>query len=34
MMLPQRFVIARAAAGRTLPFWEGSVTQIHFVSGD
>ena len=34
MMLPRRFVIARAAGGRTLPFWEGRVTQIHFVSGD
>jgi hypothetical protein len=34
MMLPRRFVIARAAAGRILPFWEGRVTQIRFVSGD
>ena len=34
MMIPRRFVIARAAAGRILPFWEGRVTQIRFVPGD
>jgi hypothetical protein len=30
----QESLIARAAAGRILPFWEGRVTQIRFVSGD
>jgi hypothetical protein len=34
MMLPRHFVIARAAAGRVLPFWEGRVTRIRFVGGD
>lgn len=34
MMIPMRFVIARAAAGRLLPFWEGRITQIRFVAGD
>lgn len=33
MMIPMRFVIARAAAGRLLPFWEGRVTRIRFVAG-
>jgi hypothetical protein len=33
MMIPRRFVIARAAAGRLLPFWEGRVTQIRFIGG-
>jgi hypothetical protein len=32
-MIPKRFVVARAAAGRILPFWEGRVTQIRFVAG-
>ncbi len=34
MMIPKRFVVARAAGGRILPFWEGRVTSIRFASGD
>lgn len=34
MMIPKRFVIARAAAGRILPFWEGRVTRIRFVAAN
>ena len=32
LMIPRRFVIARAAAGRILPFWEGRVTSIRFAA--
>lgn len=33
VMIPRRFVIARVAGGRILPFWEGRITGIRFVSG-
>lgn len=32
IMIPKRFVMARAAAGRILPFWQGRVTSIRFVA--
>jgi hypothetical protein len=32
VMIPKRFVVARAAGGRILPFWEGRVTQFRFVA--
>ncbi|MCW7540449.1 hypothetical protein OOT46_21720 [Aquabacterium sp. A7-Y] len=30
MMIPMKFVIARAAGGQVYPFWEGRVTRIRF----
>jgi len=33
VMVPRRFMIARAAGGRILPFWEGQVTAIRFADG-
>jgi hypothetical protein len=33
MMIPMKFIVARAAGGRLYPFWEGRVTRIRF-SGD
>lgn len=34
VMIPKSFVIARAAAGRIMPFWQGRITQIRFVPQD
>lgn len=32
MMIPMKFTIARAAAGKLYPFWEGRVTKIRFLA--
>lgn len=33
MMIPMKFVIARAAGGRLYPFWDGRVTRVRYSDG-